>query len=185
MSNAHLPTKHPRGAPRRRGRRPQERGFVLIGIILMTAMMVAAVTVSLRGSADTLREASQMKNAEIAQAALSHGINMAMDKIQVTDPATYMDMAVNYDIFDVPFLGAPWIPTQTYPPAGPYANEMNIRVGYRPGQRTSAPAGEDVRNSYGFVVEVQVSAEATRFGAEAEERIAMGLQVPHQYSYSK
>ncbi|MCC7381223.1 MAG: hypothetical protein IT384_05300 [Deltaproteobacteria bacterium] len=175
----------PKTGRRRRARRAEARGFVLIGIMLMVAMMVAAVTVSLRGSTDSLREASQMKNAEIAQAALTHGINMAMDKIQVTDPATYMDMTLDFDIFDDPFLSAPWVPPETYPTAGPYANEMNIRVGYRPGQRTSAPAGEDVRNSYGFVVEVQVSAEATRFGAQAEERIAMGLQVPHQYSYSK
>ena len=163
-----------------------ERGFVLLGVILITAVLVAAVTLSLRGSTDGLQESSRLRSNELANAALNHGLTRALDALASSDPVTLTDPANDWDIFNRPATAVDFVPPDVYPPAGmPFAGELNVRVGLTPGQRTAAPIGEDVRNSYGWVVEVQVSAQTTGFGNQAEERVAVGVQIPHEFSHSK
>jgi type II secretory pathway pseudopilin PulG len=166
-----------------RRKKQEERGFVLVGVILVLAIIVAAVTMTLSSSTDTIREQNALRNGEIAQAALSHGLAVALEQLQQSDPVQLYE--VDYDIFDPDPGVQDFTPSISYPPNGPHAGEVTIRVGLAPLQRTQAPAGEDVRNTYGYVFEVQLSAEMTGFGSAAEERVSVGVQIPHDNSHSK
>ncbi len=180
---------------RRRRRRPEQRGFVLLGVILVVAVIVATVTLSLEQSTSVLRQASGMRSAEMVSSALNHGLDAALGKLQRTDPASLIEApAGQWDLFDPAAPGAEWVldedwaavnGTRQFPATGPYAGEIDVLVGMRMGQLTQAPPGEDARSGYGYVVELQVSARAAGFGREAEERVAVGVQVPHTRSYAK
>lgn len=178
----------------RRRPRADERGFVLLGVILVVAVIVATVTLSLQQSTSVLREAGGMRSAEMVSAALNHGLDAALGKLQRTDPASLITVDAPWDIFSDDGLGVPWVedPDWTavgagalFPPTGPYAQEVEVRVGMRLGQLTQPPPGEDARNGYGYIAEIQLSARAAGFGREAEERVAVGVQVPHTRSYAK
>lgn len=179
---------------KRRRRRSSQKGFILLGVILVVAVLVAAVTLTLTGSSESLKETTSVKSAEISQAALNEGMSRALAQLGTMDPAVlYSGTPANNDIFTwdpvnppVDFIDDGVAPAGfPYPPTGPYAGDVMVRVGMRPGQRTQAPAGEDVRNTYGYIIEVQLSAEMTGFGTQAEERVAVGIQIPHEYSHSK
>ncbi|MFO0726908.1 MAG: hypothetical protein U1E65_24195 [Myxococcota bacterium] len=173
-----------------RTKRPQreQRGFVLLGVILVISMIVASVMLTLRGSADVLRQAAGIRSRELVGQALTHGLNAAIAQLETTDPTVLSDAAATatWDIFDNPTVGSGFLPAAlTYPPTGPYAGKVNIRVGLRQGQHTEPPPGEDVRNSYGFIVELQLSADMNQTQNPAEERVSVGVQVPIEYSHAK
>jgi type II secretory pathway pseudopilin PulG len=171
-----------------RRRRPprSERGFVLIAVLLVVVLMVATVVVTLREASDGLRAARLSRSRELVSAAVEHGVNRAMDRIQRMDPADLLQG--DWDIFDTA-TPPPGFVTDAdrplpYPPDGPDAGALEVRVGLRPGQRTRAPVGEDVRDTYGHIVEIQISVRAAGFGDGAEERVAVGVRVPHVSSHA-
>jgi hypothetical protein len=168
----------------KRKRAAEERGFVILTVLLVLVMMVAAVSITLKEAANSLQEASSARARGLVLGAMEHGLNQAMDQLQVTDPAVLADPTTNWDIFGQNIVGNEFIPPLQYPLQGELQNALQIRIGLRPGQRTRAPVGEDVRSTYGHVVEVQLSVRANTFGAGAEERTAVGVLIPHTASHS-
>ena len=177
-----------------RRRASNEGGFVLITVMLVLVVMVATVAVTLKEASSGIAAASNQRSKELVHAALDHGLDVALDQLQQTDPAILGDGSVNYDIFDRAAPGGEFAGNQCaeagadlclmYPTVGPNQNSMIVRIGLRPGPRTRPPAGEDVNSSYGQIMEIQLSVRTSRFGAEAEERAVVGVQLPHQTSHA-
>jgi len=166
-----------------------ERGFVLIAVMLIIIVMVATAAVTLREAGSNIKEAAHGRSRETVRSAMTHGLNVALDQLQLMDPARLADPTQNWDIFGrpAPGVGLPIdgrVQELSYPPRGDQQGTLTIRIGLRPGQRTRAPAGEDVRSSYGQIVEVQLGVSSNRVGGEAEERVAVGVRIPHQTSHS-
>ena len=168
-----------------RRRSKDERGFVLIAVLLILAVIVATVGITLREAGAGLREVRSVKSRELVLAAMEHGLNDVMDQLQAMDPAALADPQNNWDIFDAAAPGQALVGPSSYPTTGDYANAMEVRVGIRLAQRTRPPPGEDVRTTSGHVVEVQLSVRMNSFGAEAEERAAVGLRVPQVASHAQ
>lgn len=163
----------------------RQRGFVLISVLLVLTVMVATVGVTLREAGAGLREVRSVKSRELVLAAMEHGVNDAMDRLQAMDPAALGDPRNNWDIFDAAVPGQAFVGPVPYPTTGDYAGAMQVRVGLRQGQRSRPPPGEDVRTTYGHIVEIQLSVRINSFGAEAEERAAVGLSVPQVSSHAQ
>jgi type II secretory pathway pseudopilin PulG len=171
-----------------RRHRQQQRGFILLGVILVISVIVASVMLTLRTSSDTLRQAAGVRSKELVSQALTHGLNAAIGELEGVDPIVFSDpiATATWDIFDNPTPGNGFVPAaMTFPPSGPFQNLVNVRVGLRQGQLTQPPPGEDVRTSYGFIVELQLSADMFQTPNPAEERVAVGVQVPAEFSHSK
>lgn len=168
--------------PRRR-----QRGFALFAVIIMLALMTAAVALSLDQAVANIQSAGGVRASEMIKAGLEHGLDQAMARLEQLDIATLTNPPPEWDIFGhaEPVGGTEFMPSVTYPPAGPYANQYRVRFGLRPGQRTRAPAGEDVNKAYGQIVEVQVGIEAIGIGIPpAEERVSVGVLIPRRESHA-
>jgi hypothetical protein len=166
--------------------RHERRGFVLIAVMLTVVVMVASVGLALKEVAAGFEESGGARSRELVMSAMQHGLNSALDELQVTDPAAIAAGNVDWDIFACPSgrVCAGYILEMTYPPSGAYQGDMTVRVGLRQGQRTRAPAGEDVRGTYGHIVEVQLSVQIDTVGNQAEERAVVGVRLPHVESHS-
>jgi hypothetical protein len=176
-----------------------ERGFALVTVLLIIALVAATVGLALREATTGLAEAGTSKSAEIVYADLNRGMSYVMQQFAQVDPFTLVDPTNRFDIFksppDVPFIS----PNACLPPctqvtalggvvsaASPYA--IPITVGLRPGQKTEPPPGEDVRTAYGYILEVQLQADidtAQSAGtAPAQERVTVGVRIPKVLSHS-
>jgi hypothetical protein len=186
-------------------KRSSSRGFALLTVLLIIALVAATVSLALREATTGLAEAGTVKSAEIVYADLDRGITQAMQQISSIDPFTLVDPAISFDIFQTkvapnpPFIAPPG-PGCTLPctavgvlagnatPNTPFA--VPITVGLRPGQKTDPPPGEDVRTAYGYIVELQIQADidTTQSGnqglAPAQERVSVGVRIPKVLSHS-
>lgn len=173
---------------RRRRRRPKQRGFALFAIIILLALMTAAVALTLDDAVASIQNAGGVRASEMIKAGLEFGLDNAMIQLQQMDVATLANPPPEWDIFaraENPGGPLVFIPPVLYPAAGPYAGQYRVRFGLRPGQRTRAPAGEDVNKAYGQVVELQVGIEAIGAGIPpAEERVSVGILIPRQESHA-
>lgn len=164
------------------GRRNQ-RGIALLQTMLVITFVMMTMLITVRQSSEALKEGATARKQTLIQGAVETGINHAIDRLQQMDPARLALMPPNeHDIFDNPG-GLEFVPGPiTYPPTGDFANQIEIRVGMRPGQRTAPPPGEDVAAAFGIIVEIQVQVTAPDglFGTgTAEERLVIGLRLPH------
>lgn len=163
-------------------KRRSQRGFALLTVILLLAVVSAVVATSLEESADTIRAAGIARRAETVRTGLEHGMHLGMAHVRTLDAGTLVDPANDWDIFNG---GAgDFVGPVLYPPAGPEAGRFEVRVGLRPTQRGRAPAGEDVRTSYGQIVEMQVAVhEATHL--ENQKRVSVGVLIPRRQSHAQ
>jgi hypothetical protein len=172
----------------RSARARRRRGFALFTVVLLLAIMTAAVALSFDDAVSSLQSAGGVRASEMIKGALEQGVSNALLRVQQEDVSTLIDPPVDWDLFQGPVPesdGRDFVPAMDYPTAGPYANQFRVRIGLRPGQRARAPAGEDVRNAYGQIVEVQVGVEARGAGIPpAEERVTIGVLVPRLASHS-
>lgn len=170
-----------------RAKKRNSAGYTLLTVVILLAIVSAAVALSLDEAMSSVQDGGRARAAEIIKSGLDHGLTAAMTQLQSEDVATLVDPSVDWDIFDAarPVTDdADYLPALAYPPEGPYQNQYRIRVGLRPGQRTRAPSGEDVRTGYGQVVEVQIGVEAVGAGIPpAEERVAVGVLIPRTVSH--
>lgn len=163
-----------------------ERGFALLAVIVLLALVSTAVAISLDEAVGTIQSGGRVRSAEMIKGGLDHGLNEALDRIAVEDPASLVDPNNDWDIFDSPSaVGAnEYLGPLDYPPAGPYQDQYRVRVGLRPGQVARAPSGEDVKSSYGQIIEVQISVEAVADGLPpSEERVSVGVLIPRKSGY--
>lgn len=170
--------------------RSRRRGMALFVVVLLLAVISGAVAVTLDESVENIRSAGQARGRELSRAGIHQGVHLGITQVQQMDPATLVDPANDWDIFD-PAAPVPvaanrdFIGPLNYPPDGPYQGQYRVRVGLRPGQRTRAPAGEDVRHAYGQVVEIQVGVEANQPGMPpAEDRVSVGVLLPRRTSHA-
>lgn len=164
-------------------RRPKSRGFALIAVILLVALMTTAVALVNEQLVSSLRGAGTVKASEMLKGALETGLDQAIDQALVRDVVQLAEQ--DFDIFNgaVPIAaGRDFVAPFGYPNSGPYQGSFQVRIGLRPGQRTRPPAGEDVRKAYGQIVELQVSVQAAGNAPPAEERAAVGVLIPRVYS---
>lgn len=174
-----------------------QRGFALLVILLIIAVAAGTVGIALRDATTGLAEVGGAKSTEIVYSDLTRGLSVAMEKISQTDPVALIDTTNRWDIFANPPSPAfitPATDTRLGAPSGaPYGVE--IEIGLRPGQRTNPPPGEDVRTTYGYVVEVQLQASinsgppaswlSTNAGVvPAVERVSVGVRIPEVLSHS-
>jgi hypothetical protein len=169
-------------------RRRRPRGFALFAIIILLALMTSAVAVSLDETVANIQSAGGVRASEMIRAGLDFGMDLAMLEIQRSDVGTLANPPPQWDIFSQaePSGGAiQFLAPVVYPPAGPYAGQYRVRFGLRPGQRTRAPAGEDVNSSYGQIVELQLGIEAIGAGIPpVEERVTVGVLIPRRDSHA-
>lgn len=161
-------------------RRPQRRGFALFVVVLLLALMSAAIAVTMSESADNIRNAGIARTREEIKGGIERGLAAGLQYVQTLDPAHIEDPANDWDIFGA---ASPVGVNDLITPID--AGRYEIRIGLRPGQRARAPAGEDIRHSYGQVVELQVGVAANQVGMPpAEERVSVGLLIPRHSSHS-
>lgn len=171
--------------PRRR-----KGGFALFVVVMLLGIVSAALAVTLDGSAESIRSAGLARGRELTKSGLEHGLHLGVTQLQQFDAGFLSNPVNDWDLFDptgpVPVsAGRDFIGPLLYPPAGRFANMYRVRVGVRPGQRTRAPAGEDVRSAYGQTVELQIGVEANQPGMPpAEERISVGVLMPRRSSHA-
>lgn len=161
-----------------------KRGFSMFGVIVLLAIMSAAAALVLRDVFAEIESGGRVRSVEMIKSGVDHGVNAAINSLEQQDSALLTDGA--WDIFQGPVVtGSEFLPVLDYPPTGVHAADYRVRVGLRRGQLTRPPEGEDVRNSYGQVYEVQVSVEAARNGiAPVEERASFGVLVPYEASHT-
>lgn len=173
---------------RRGGRARRQSGFALFAIIILLALMTAAVALSLDEAVSSLQSAGGVRASEMIKAGLDHGLDTAMLQVQQMDVGTLANPRPEWDIFDhAEASGSPlrFMPPMLYPPTGPYQGQYRVRFGLRPGQRTRAPAGEDVNKAYGQIVELQLGIEAVGPGIPpVEERVSVGILIPRRESHA-
>ncbi|MBK6686998.1 MAG: hypothetical protein IPG45_21200 [Deltaproteobacteria bacterium] len=168
---------------RRRSGHRHRRGFALIAVIILVALMTTAVALVNEQVVSSLSGAGTVKASEMLKGALETGLDQAIDQALVRDVVQLAEQ--DYDIFNgaVPIAaGRDFVPAFGYPNSGPYQGAFQVRIGLRPGQRTRPPAGEDVRKAYGQIVELQVSVQAVGTTPPAEERAAVGILIPRVHS---
>lgn len=171
---------------RRFGAARSSRGFALFAVVLLVALLTASVSITLDESVSSIRRAGWARTNEMTQSGLEHGIEAGVRRLQETDAWFLEDPANDWDLFGAPRpIGTEFVGPLPYPAHGPHQNQYRVRVGLRPGQRTRAPSGEDVRTAYGQVVELQVGVEAIRdFMPPTEDRISVGVLLPRSSSHS-
>ncbi|MBI4818528.1 MAG: hypothetical protein HY791_19835 [Deltaproteobacteria bacterium] len=149
---------------------------------------MTSLLVTLRESGDALREAGQVKYQEMLDAATTDAVQRALDEFQLMDSHTLVGIANSYDFFSYGLPSAAYS-TYNYPATGPFQNEFEVQWGFRRGQRTRAPSGEDAAGSYGYVFEVLIqvrSTGATGAGTTSvEQRSAIGVRIPGTFSYGQ
>jgi hypothetical protein len=182
------------------------RGFSLLPVLVILGVVVGGLGAILMSSGDDLRQSSQARTKEVMASAMEFGLNQAVEQIQRMDPETLIagltTGAGRWNIFEnwqgaesfvCPGLGA-CIGTNrdfVYPPQFAAAErarqgdpELQVRVGLNLGQRTRAPAGEDVSSSYGYILEVQIAVSRAGSASDATERAIYGVRLPHTYSHA-
>jgi hypothetical protein len=139
------------------------RGFAMLVVMFLLTMLALVVTMAIEQMQNGLREGGSLRAKELTTTALETALDQAMGTIETIDPYKLSDPNnyINWDIFNGPHPSpandfVPSLPA--YPPVGPYAGTIEVRVGLRKGQRTRPPEGEDATNAYGQVFEVQLSA---------------------------
>jgi hypothetical protein len=179
-----------------RRRKRGERGFALLVIVLIVALLAATVTLALREATSGLAAAGGAKSAELVYADLQSNLKGAITTIAMTDPLTLIGAQETYDIFLTPpgspiTLNAPLAANSALPTgAAGSLYGIPVTVGLRPGQRTDPPPGEDVRTTYGYVVEVQLQADLDTTDARnggavpAQERVSVGVRIPQVQSHA-
>lgn len=169
---------------RTRRNRSRPRGFALFVVVILLGLMTAAAAVTLDDAVESIQNSSGIRASELVRAGLDSGLDQAMLEIVQRDATEFVDVNPDWDIFAGPVpdgTGIPFVPSFTYPTAGDYQNDYRVRIGVRPGQVTKAPAGEDVRNSYGHVLEIQLGVESIHPTAPpVEERVTVGVVVPRR-----
>lgn len=175
-------------------RREEERGFVLLGVLLVLIVVVVTLTTTMKMTSSGQEEASKARNEEMIRASIDHGLARALSELQTMDPADLIGADTRYDIFQNWQNAQDFVPPMSYPPNGPFANELDVRVGLAPAQRTRAPAGEDARSAYGVIVDVQISVRMDNDGSnggtargrqdDAEERVSIGVRIPANLSHA-
>lgn len=189
----------------KRARRPivsgAERGFTLIAVLLILAVLLGGLLAVLHDAGIGMREFGSARSKEMVAGAMEYGLSEAMDVLQTTDPTQLIDMlgdpTQDRDIFTSwgnnsficrnPAVLCTSRASYPYPPPGsgsPYAGELAVRVGLKLGQRTRAPAGEDVNSAYGYIVEVELAVSRANSPADAAERTTVGVRIPHVYSHN-
>jgi hypothetical protein len=162
--------------------RASPRGFVLLVVLLIVAMLASIVTVTLREATNGFREAATAKNNEIFNAVAAEGLSAALGKLETLDPATLQE--TTYDLFT---------PGSPDPAFIPWFNATNggfpfrVQVGLLRGQRTEPDPGEDVKNAYGVTLELQIQVQYDNtlyFASQQQERVVAGVRVPQQVSHS-
>lgn len=160
------------------------RGFLLLGVIVVLALISIGVVLVNEQVVESLQTAGMLKSSEMVRGGMEMGLDRAMESLIADD---VVDLAeTDYDIFSGPVpigLGRDYVGPFPYPSAGASAGTLEVRVGLRPGQRTRAPAGEDVRRAYGQVVELQLSVQSQGTGPPAEERASVGVLLPRVYNH--
>ena len=160
----------------------QQEGFVLLFVMVLLVIMLSVGLVTLREAGDRMKEMQAMRSESQISSAMSHGLDQAIEQIRQTDPADLAAMPAA-DLFAG---DAPWIAGIGFPAAAA-TPQVIVDVGFRIGQKTRPPPGEDVRNAYGYVAEVQLAVNNDNAGmllANAEQRVVVGIQVPHIRSHS-
>jgi type II secretory pathway pseudopilin PulG len=166
--------------------RKRPRGFALLAVIIILAMVTTAVAISLDEAVGSIQNAGRIRSTELIKGGLDHGLSAALDTLATDDPTRLADPGNDWDIFGAPVPAGTreYVPNQAYPNDGPFRGQYLVRVGLRPGQRARAPQGEDVREAFGQIVEVQVSVEATGDALPpAEERVSVGVLIPRRGTY--
>lgn len=169
----------------RRKTKKNQEGFVLLFVLVLLIAMLSLGMVVLRETGERIKEGAAIRNQASVGSALHTGLDEAVNEIRKMDPAQMAQM--QWDIFadpDAPEL----VPTIAYP-KNPTSGQdvVEVKVGFRTIARTRPPPGEDVRHTHGYLAEVLLSVENTRSGlgrTGAEERVAVGVQVPHRRSHS-
>jgi hypothetical protein len=77
----------------------KERGFVLLIVLLIVAMLASTVTLALRNANTTLHEAVSAKTSEQAYAALGRGLAKAVGELETLDTARLIDPSFRHDIY--------------------------------------------------------------------------------------
>ncbi|MEL7367799.1 MAG: hypothetical protein AAFN74_02720 [Myxococcota bacterium] len=175
--------------------RSHQRGFALFAVIVLMAVMAAAVAMALDDAVVSVRNSGGIRAAEMIKSGLDRGVNVATLVLQEMDPFELLEDPEQFDLFagDTGFTNAsefrpdPTSPPLVfpYPDAGPYQGEYQVRIGIRPTQRTRAPSGEDINNSFGQIFEIQVGVAAVGTGIPpAEQRAAVGIMIPRTVSHA-
>jgi hypothetical protein len=187
----------------KRGRRKGARGFALLVIVLIVALLAATVTLALREATGGLAAAGNAKSAELVYADLGGGLSQAFATIAATDPSALVGVGETYDIFAAcavatptchsgqPFQPGLYLQPQTTAQTADSNSLYGIPVsmGLRPGQRTNV-TGEDARFAYGYVVEVQLQADVDQNdprnggAVPAQERVSVGVRIPMRQSHA-
>lgn len=188
----------------------RRKGFALFAVVVLLAVMTAAAAIALDEAVASLQSSAQVRAAHLVKSAADYGLNVAMLHVAQVDVDTLIGQAADLDLFEEAGMaptGAAAVSAGgngaagasplaelvgvtgpiTYPAApSPYEGDLLIRMGARPGQRTRAPAGEDVRTAYGQVVEIQLSIEANPASTlpPVEERVAVGVVVPRTVAHA-
>ena len=169
---------------RTRCTQPQARGFALFVVVILLALMTAAAAVTLDDAVESIQNSSGIRASELVRAGLDAGLDQAMLQVVQTDAVEFIDVNADWDIFAGPLpdgTGTPFVPSFTYPTTGVFQDDYRVRIGVRPGQVAKAPAGEDVRHSYGHVLEIQLGVESIHPTAPpVEERVTVGVVVPRR-----
>lgn len=171
-------------------RRRQQKGFALFAVVVMLLLMTAAVAVALDDAVSSLQESNGARAAEMVRSALGAGLEQAILRLQTVDAVELRDVNPVWDMDDPAFNPAdvnPFLPTFTYPQP-PGSEDYVVNIGAVPVQATRAPAGEDATESFGSVVEVQISVEVNQAVnpnmPPSGQRVTVGVLVPRQRSGS-
>lgn len=169
---------------RRRIKKNQE-GFVLLFVLTLLVAMLSLAMVVLRETGERVKEGAALRNQASVGSALHAGLDEALSELRVMDPARLAQG--EWDIFQDP-SASHFVPTVGYP-KNPTSGQdvVEVRVGFRTVARTRPPPGEDVRTTHGYLAEILLGVENSRTGlgqTGAEERVAVGVQIPHRRSHS-
>jgi hypothetical protein len=171
-------------------------------VIIILAVLTGGLLAILHDAGVGLRQFGTARSREMIAGAMELGVNEAMQAIQRMDPEVLIRSSADtslpggrWNIFEnwgrdsfvcndgnYPCMSgtAPMF----YPLTGPNANELSVRVGLALGQRTQPPAGEDVNNAYGYVLEIQVAVSKAGDNPDAAERAIHAIRVPNVISHS-
>jgi len=181
-------------------RRRAQKGFSLLAVIIILAVLVGGLLAILHDAGAGLKQFGVARSRELVSGAMEYGLKEAMQSLQRIDPEAPINSAGSptggtWDIFqdwthasfvcgDAGPICATPSAQMPYPPSGPNANELLVRVGLKLGQRTQPPAGEDVNSAYGYIVEVEIAVSKAGNIPDAAERAVYAVRIPHVVSHS-
>ncbi|MEQ9498720.1 MAG: hypothetical protein RIT81_17715 [Deltaproteobacteria bacterium] len=167
-------------------RRPRDtqRGYALLAVfVLLAVASIAAVT----AANDSLEAAGSLRGARTHTAsggALDHGVALGLAALAREDLAEVVSDG-QFELFGRPIPAGSELATARYPDSGPEAGMYQVRVGMRRGQRARAAPGEDLTQSYGQVVILQVGVEADVAPMlPVERQVEVGVVIPRTVSHT-